>query len=172
MDENVKADQAARLVTQEGNLPERELHILKTIALKEAVAELGQRRYQKLAPVVGRFTQNFDQALPEKHARKLYDSLSRGQVAVLSQLRTRKNKLNYYLAKAKIIESEVCECKRESETASQFLVSTEVPPLIERANTNVKRSGKTQWRPIRPTWRVGSSSMLGQKGNGNLIWLP
>lgn len=89
------------------------------MALKEAITRLKQEG-RKFVKGTGRFTRELDQALPGKHTRVLYDRLSRGQVAVFSQLRTGKNRLKYYLAKERVIESGECECERESETVSHF----------------------------------------------------
>lgn len=89
--------------------------------LREATAELVQEN-QKLTSGVGRYTQKLDHALPGKHTRKLYDRLNRDQAAILGQLRSGKNQLNYYLAKAKVVETEMCKCEREPETASHFLL--------------------------------------------------
>lgn len=122
VDLNEKADHAAKTATKEGGIPEIELPLLKTTALKAVIAKLDQEKHQKLAPKVGRFTQSIDHALPGKHTRKLYDKLSREQAATLSQLRTGKNKLNYYLAKAKIVESGICGCGREPESVGHFLL--------------------------------------------------
>lgn len=121
VDENEEANLAARAATEKGKLPERTLPVLKSMVVKETVAKLCQGE-QRLAPGVGEYTQRLDRALPGKHTRKLYDRLSRSQAAILGQLRTGKNKLNYYLAKAKIIETDLCECEREPETTSHFLL--------------------------------------------------
>lgn len=113
---------AARVATEKGKTPERKMPQSKSIALQKAFHKIGHKNIKKLVPTVGKYSQSLDRALPGKHTRKLYDKLSRNQAAILSQLRTGKNKLNYYLAKAKIIESEVCQCERETETASHFLL--------------------------------------------------
>lgn len=72
-----------------------------------------------------------------ERTKKLYDSLSRNQSSVLSQLRTGKNKLNLYLAKAKTIESEVCECGKRARDCQPFFA--EVPSLDGRSNKDVDR---------------------------------
>lgn len=145
------------------------------VVLKKILDEL-KREEPRLAPEVGKSTQRLDQALPGKHTRKLYDRLSKGQAAVLSQLRTKKIKLNYYLAKVKIMESEVCECRREPESVGHFLLRC--PRWTsERANmwrVMGKRSGnlslllggwdpqshadREEWRPDWPPWERRFSS--------------
>lgn len=120
--ENERANLAAQAATEKGKSPERELPQLKSIAVQKIIYELSHRSHDKLTPTVGKFTQSLDHALPGKHTRKLYDRLTKSQAAILSQLRTGKNKLNYYLAKARIIESETCPCGREPESTSHFLL--------------------------------------------------
>lgn len=96
---------------------------MKSKVLKGVISKFEHER-QKFATTTrtGRFTRELDHALPGKHTKNLYDTLTRDQAAVLSQLRTGKNKPNYYLAKAKMVESETCECKREPETVSHFML--------------------------------------------------
>ena len=119
--ENEEADSAARAATEEGKSPEEELPLPKSVALREITSNL-RTKSQKFATRVGKFTRDMDHALPGNHTRKLYDRLNREQAGMLSQLRTGKNKLNYYLAKARIRESSVCECLREPETVSHFIL--------------------------------------------------
>ena len=73
--ENEEADHAAQAATEEGNIPERELPLPKSVVLRETTSNL-RYKGRKFATEVGKFT------------RKLYDRLNRGQAAVLSQLRT------------------------------------------------------------------------------------
>lgn len=119
--ENERADLAARAATEVGKSSEIELPLLRSIELQKVLVNIKERN-PKLTAKTGKFTQSLDQALPGKHVRKLYDRLSRRQAATLSQLRTGKNRLHYYLAKARIVESGMCECKRESETVSHFVL--------------------------------------------------
>lgn len=77
---------------------------------------------QTFDTMTGMFTRNLGQAVPGRHTQKIYDRLSRSQAAVLSQLRTGKNRLNHYLVRVEIIQSEGCDCEREPETVGHFLL--------------------------------------------------
>ena len=70
----------------------------------------------------GRFTRLLDKALPGRHVRLLYDSLSRPEAAILSQLRTSKCRLNSYLFRIGAVPSASCVCGEE-ETVQHFLFS-------------------------------------------------
>lgn len=116
-----KSRSGSRDCHRERKVPEIDLPLLKSVILRDAISKF-KHESQKLATGTGRFTGELDHALPGKHTKKLYDRLSRGQAVVLSQLRTEKNQPNYYLAKAKITESETCECKREPETVGHIML--------------------------------------------------
>ena len=51
----------------------------------------------------------------------LYDSLSKPQAALLAQIRTGKSRLNDYLAKINVVESDQCGCGTGRETVRLFL---------------------------------------------------
>lgn len=102
MEGNAGVNLAARIATEEGRLSERKLPLLKSMALESAANRL-KHASQKFSSNVEIFTRSLDYALPTK---KLCDRLSRDRSSMLRQLRARKNKLNLYLAKAKMIEPE------------------------------------------------------------------
>ncbi|MAD87284.1 MAG: hypothetical protein CL912_30355 [Deltaproteobacteria bacterium] len=62
-----------------------------------------------------------DAALPEKHVRLLYDTLSRAESQVLSQLRTGHSKIRGFLARIGVAESDQCECGQGREDTRHFL---------------------------------------------------
>ena len=68
------------------------------------------------------FGKQTGQALPGKHTRLLYDSLTKRDARVLAQLRTGKCRLNGYLARIQAVESDHCACDRGPETVRHFLV--------------------------------------------------
>lgn len=74
-----------------------------------------------LPPLVGKFAQSIDCALPGKHTRLLYGSLSKPPAAILAQLRTGKSRLNNCLAKINALESDQCACGTGRETVRHFL---------------------------------------------------
>jgi len=59
---------------------------------------------------VGKFLKKIDKALPGKHTKRLYNCLGRMDAAILSQLRTGISRLNSYLHKINVAESNLCEC--------------------------------------------------------------
>ena len=85
--------------------------MLKTYAIKPP----------PLPPLTGKSTQSIDCALPGKHTRLLYDSLSKPQAALLAQLRTGKSRLNDYLARINAVETAQCGCGTGRETIRHFL---------------------------------------------------
>ncbi|KAG9665613.1 hypothetical protein KCU87_g10174, partial [Aureobasidium melanogenum] len=58
----------------------------------------------------GKFLQRIDKALPGKHTKKLYNALNRTDASILAQLRTNISRLNTYLHKIKVVETDKCDC--------------------------------------------------------------
>ena len=70
---------------------------------------------------VGRHSKRVDAALPGKHTRQLYDRLSWKEASVLAQLRTGMARLNGYLHRINVAESDQCACGQARETVKHFL---------------------------------------------------
>jgi hypothetical protein len=70
---------------------------------------------------VGRHVKRVDAALPGKHTRQLYDRLPRKEASVLAQLRTGMARLNGYLYRIKVAETDQCACRQARETVEHFL---------------------------------------------------
>jgi len=70
---------------------------------------------------VGKYSKAIDKALPGRHTRILYDGLKRKEASVLAQLRTGMTRLNSYLSKIGVAESDLCICGHASETVERFL---------------------------------------------------
>jgi hypothetical protein len=82
----------------------------------------------------GQYIKTLDRALPGQHTRKLYNTLTRTQAAVLSQMRSGYCRLNSYLYKIKAAETDKCQCGKE-ETVKHFIL--EYPQWTEeRARLN------------------------------------
>lgn len=62
-----------------------------------------------------------DAALPGKHTRQLYDRLSRKEASVLAQLRTGMARLNGYLYRINVAQTDQCDCGQARETVEHFL---------------------------------------------------
>jgi ribonuclease HI len=85
------------------------------------VARAKRPSAKSLPENVGRHSKRVDTALPGKHARLLYDHLSRKEAGVLAQLRTGMAKLNTYLHRIKAAPSDQCACGQARETVEHFL---------------------------------------------------
>lgn len=70
---------------------------------------------------VGRHAKRVDAALPGKHTRQLYDRLSWKEASVLAQLRTGMVRLNGYLYRINVAQTDQCACGQARETVEHFL---------------------------------------------------
>jgi division protein CdvB (Snf7/Vps24/ESCRT-III family) len=59
---------------------------------------------------IGKHLQKIDKALPGKHINKLYNALNRKAAATLVQLRTNISRLNTYLSRINVVDTDRCEC--------------------------------------------------------------
>jgi ribonuclease HI len=69
----------------------------------------------------GRRLKEVDSALPGKHVRLLYDTLTRTEAQALAQLRTGHSKLRGFLARIRAEETDQCECGQGKEDTRHFL---------------------------------------------------
>jgi hypothetical protein len=60
--------------------------------------------------------------VPGKHTVKIYNALNRTAAAILAQLRTNISRLNIYLSKINVADTDRCECGM-TETVPHFLFS-------------------------------------------------
>lgn len=113
------AKEQARAATQEDSTPQELVSRMKSttlnIAQSQAVAS------KELPENVGRHSKRVDAALPGKHTRQLYDRLSWKEASVLAQLRTGMARLNGYLYRIKVAETDQCACGQARETVEHFL---------------------------------------------------
>jgi hypothetical protein len=66
--------------------------------------------------------QKIDKTVPGKHTVKIYNALNRTAAAILAQLRTNISRLNIYLSKINVADTDRCECGM-TETVPHFLFS-------------------------------------------------
>lgn len=111
---------AAKIATMGTSLQFRKEITRRTTILSAALKTFAGKQ-PLLPPLVGKFTQSINCALPGKHTKILYDSLSKPQTTLLAQLRTGKSRLNDYLAKVNARESDQCGCGTGRETVRHFL---------------------------------------------------
>ncbi|KAJ0127700.1 Uncharacterized protein HZ326_23018 [Fusarium oxysporum f. sp. albedinis] len=83
---------------------------------------LAQRRQRMMLPEsVGSYSKQLDKALPGKHTSILYDALKRRESDILVQLRTGMARVNRYLHRIGVAETDTCDCGQEEETVDHFL---------------------------------------------------
>jgi ribonuclease HI len=136
---NERAHSAARAATEARAQPRQGSKLLKTAAIQLA-KQLPLVDYFHKSPT-GRFSKELDRALPGHHTRKLYDKRSKGEAAVLAQLRTGKSRLNSSLVKIKAVDTDQCECV-ERETVQHFLFYC---PRWEPMRSEFRRTAGQRW---------------------------
>jgi ribonuclease HI len=114
-----EAKEAARRATEQGQLPQCQSHRTKSTTIN--IAKAMQREKRTLTEEVGRYTREMDTALPGKHTRTIYDALKRREANILAQLRTGMSRLNGYLHRIGVVESDQCACGQATETVKHFL---------------------------------------------------
>jgi ribonuclease HI len=113
------AKKEARSASRDGAIPARKFPRMRSTTLN--IARSSQRTSKQLPDNVGKFSKKVDAALPGKHTRLLYDSLSRREASVLAQLRTGMTRLNGYLFRIRVAASQQCACGQAAETVEHFL---------------------------------------------------
>ena len=113
------AKEQARDATQEDTIPQAQAPRMKSTTLNIARSQVAAG--QCLPENIGRYSKLVDAALPGKHTRKLYDRLSWKEASVLAQLRTGMARLNGYLYRINVAETEQCACGQARETVEHFL---------------------------------------------------
>ena len=113
------AKEKAKIATQQGAAPQTQFPIMRSTTLRIAQAKRDTTR--RLPEKVGKHSKRVDTALPGKHTRQLYDRLSGKEASVLAQLRTGMARLNGYLHRIAVVESDQCECGQARESVDHFL---------------------------------------------------
>ena len=114
------AKSAAKMSTELGKTAKKQskqtkstiLHVIRRrIALAREEPPLG----------VGRHAQEVDGALPGQHTKALYDALSKKEASTLRQRRTGMARINSYLYRIGLSNTDQCECRTGKETVKHFL---------------------------------------------------
>jgi hypothetical protein len=113
------AKEQAKAATQEDATPQAQVPRMKSTTLNIARSQVTGN--QCLPEKVGRHSKRVDAALPGKHTRKLYDRLSWKEASVLAQLRTGMARLNGYLYRINVAETDQCACGQARESVEHFL---------------------------------------------------
>lgn len=85
---------------------------LKSVTLRESQRGDEGKQARFLASKHGKYTKTLDRALPNRHTKRLYDSLTYDEARIVSQLRTGKCRLNSYLYRINATDSDQCELCR------------------------------------------------------------
>jgi hypothetical protein len=88
----------------------------------------------------GQHLQRIDTALPRPHIRRIYNSLKRKQANILVQLRTGIARLNGYLYRIGVVETDKCLYRQTTEIVKHFLLyyskwEAQREQLIQRLET-------------------------------------
>ena len=113
------AKEQARAGTQEDAPPQEHVPRMKSTTLNIARSQAVPSN--DLPVNVGRHAKRVDAALPGKHTRQLYDRLSWKEASVLAQLRTGMARLNGYLYRINVADTDQCACGQPRETVEHFL---------------------------------------------------
>ena len=113
------AKEKAKAVTRQGATPQMQLPNMRSTTLR--IARAKRETTTALPENIGRHSKRVDTALPGKHTRQLYDRLTRKEAGVLAQLRTGMARLNGYLHRIDVAESDQCACGQARETVDHFL---------------------------------------------------
>jgi hypothetical protein len=113
------AKAAAREATEENRVPKSTEAAAKSTITSIQKQSQGRRTLHTKA---GQHLQRIDTALPRPHIRRIYDSLKRKQANILVQLRTGMARLNGYLHRIGVVETDKCLCGQATETVKHFLL--------------------------------------------------
>lgn len=150
----------ARAATQEDPVPYIQLPRMKSTTLN--IARSQHDTSKGLPEKVGKHVKRVDAALPGKHTRQLYDPLSWKEASVLAQLRTGMARLNGYLYRINVAQTDQCECGQARETVEHFLFR------CQRWTTH-----RTEMLQCTNTHRGNISFYLGGKSpSDNQNWSP
>ena len=113
------AKEQARAATQEETTPQAQVPRMKSTTLNIARSQVATS--YGLPENVGRHAKHVDAELPGKNTRQLYDRLFWKEASVLAQLRTGMARLNGYLYRINVAETDQCACGQARETVEHFL---------------------------------------------------
>ncbi|KAJ6105186.1 hypothetical protein N7523_010260 [Penicillium sp. IBT 18751x] len=104
--------------TQKDATPQAQVPRMKSTTLNIARSQAATSK--GLPENVGRHAKRVGAGLPGKHARQLYDQLSWKEASVLAQLRTGMARLNGYLFRINVTQTDQCACRQARETVEHF----------------------------------------------------
>ena len=115
-----RAKRAAKQSTEQGKTPEGESKAAKATILTEMKRAIKAK--VALPKDVGKHSQEVDAALPGKHTKEIYDTLNKKEAGTLAQLRTGMARINDYLHRIGVSDTDQCDCGAAKETVKHFLL--------------------------------------------------
>ncbi|KAH0182327.1 hypothetical protein KCV03_g10365, partial [Aureobasidium melanogenum] len=121
---NERANELAQKATEaDSPMPDPAESVpISAIYARAKVMDFKPKLQEFYGATTGKYLQKIDKALPGKHTTRLYNALNRTAAAILVQLRTNISRLNTYLSKIKVADTDRCECGM-TETVPHFLFS-------------------------------------------------
>jgi hypothetical protein len=95
---------------------------ISVIYARVKIMDLKPKHEEFYGATTGKHLQKIDKALPGKHTTKLYNALNRTAAAIFVKLRTNISRLNTYLSKINVVDSDRCGCGM-TRTVPNFLFS-------------------------------------------------
>ncbi|KAI2930361.1 hypothetical protein CBS147321_10549 [Aspergillus niger] len=134
------AKEQARTATHEDAIPQAQVSRMKSTTLNLARSQAVTTK--ALPEDVGRHVKRVDAALPGKHTRQLYDGLTWKEATVLAQLRTGMARLNGYLYRINVAQTDQCACGQNKRNRGAFSLpvsevdcATDIPRKLYTAHT-------------------------------------
>jgi ribonuclease HI len=121
---NERANELAQKATEaNSSMPNPANNVpISAIYARAKTMDFKPKHQEFYGATTGKHFQKIDKALPGKHVNKLYNALNKKAAAILVQLRTNISRLNTYLSKINITDTDRCECGM-IETVPYFLFS-------------------------------------------------
>jgi ribonuclease HI len=119
---NERANELAQKATEvDSPIPDPANSVpISAIYARAKVMDFKPKRKEFYGATTGKHLQKIDKALPGKHTNKLYNALNKRSAAILVQMRTNISRLNTYLSKINVADTDRCECGMK-ETVQHFL---------------------------------------------------
>ena len=161
---NEEADRLAKAATREGvkvtKEPTRRIAEARLIR-KLIEADIDKRAEEAIGKGWGKYTFRLDKALPGRHTKALYDSLSAEQAKILAQARTNHTHLLSFQARIGQAQSAECACRKARDTIEHLLLGCQ---RWDHLRTELKQKAGLRWGDLsymlggyseRKDWKTG-----------------
>ncbi|KAG9801086.1 hypothetical protein KCU95_g30, partial [Aureobasidium melanogenum] len=119
---NERANELAQKATEaNSSMPNPANNVpISAIYARAKVMDFKPKLQEFYGATTGKHLQKIDKALPGKHTAKLYNALNRTAAAAIVQLRTNISRLNTYLSKINVADTDRCECGMTETTSYEI----------------------------------------------------